>query len=118
MDSRQIFAVQIVIASVLVMLIYVPITIYKNWKHRKEGKSFTIKYLLLIAVPIMSLPVLFTDLLKWYEKVFIICMAGLYPTAYVIGIRQARNALRKIFGLPPVDNAGNVIKKEEKRDKD
>ncbi len=118
MDSRQIFAMQVVIAIVLTGLIYLPITIYKNWKHRKEGKTFTIKYLLLIALPIMSLPFLFTNLLRWYEKVFVIFVMGLYPVAYVLGIRQARNALRKILGLPPVDNAGNIIKKEEEEEEE
>jgi len=116
MDKREVFAMQIVIAIFFALIIYIPLTIYKNWKHRKEGKSFTIKYGLLIALPIISLPFLFTDLLMWYEKIFAIFMVGIYPVAYILGLRQVRNALRKIFDLPPVNNAGQVIKEDEKNE--
>ena len=112
MDERQIFAMQVCIFGLIALIAYLPLTIYKNWKHRKEGKSFTIKYGLLIMVPIGSIPFVFTDLMPWYTKVITIPLIFVYPALYIIGLRRSRDTIRRLFGLPPVDVAGQIIKDE------
>jgi len=114
MTKQDLFAMEILIAIFVALIIYLPITIYKNWKYRREGKSFTIKYLLLIALPIMSLPFLLADDITWYQKIIIVVILGLYPVLYMWGIRTSRDSLRKWLGLPPVDIAGQIIKQNNK----
>lgn len=113
------FGTQMLLAFFVTCALSIPIILYKYRKFKKEGKS--VKYLefkitMMIGLPIMSVPMLLSDLsLKW--KVIAIILAALSGIAYAYGLTSARKSFRKILGLPPEDEDTGEVIKEDKKEK-
>jgi hypothetical protein len=55
----------------------------------------------------------------WQITLIVIILMGAVGTLWVIGVDATQKALRKIFGLPPIDeHTGKVIEKEDEDNKD
>ena len=119
MNKYDFLMFQILVAMVVSAIIVIPISIYKHIKYRKEGKSvksLALKLTLKIGLPIISIPILLSDVLSWPWKIGIITLMGLGGILYLTGIEDTRDVIRKILGLPPVDeHTGQVIKEETKK---
>lgn len=122
MDETKLFAIRMLIAIFVYFITVLPIIYFRTKKFLREGKS--IKYLWLkvatmVGLPILSIPFLLSKSLTWSDKLIGIILAGMAGTLYVIGIDVIRDSVRRIFGLPPIDeNTGKVIEEKDKEKKD
>lgn len=111
------FDTQLLIAFGLSCAIGIPITLYKYNKNKRDGKSIKyleLKVLISVALPILSIPVLLSNMsFKW--KIIAIFAALIGIVSYVYSITSSRRTFRKVLGLPPEDeNTGEVIKGDKK----
>jgi len=71
--------------------------------------------LMAIVLPMLSIPIILSNL-SWLWKVVIIVIAALGGALWGIGIDAMQKALRKIFGLPPIDeDTGQVVKEKDEK---
>ncbi len=103
------------LAFLMTCVIGLPLTFFKYRQYKKTGKS--IKYLefkiaLAVGMPIISVPILLSNMsIKW--KLIAIILMLLSGVSYAYSLTSARKCFRKILGLSPEDeDTGEVIRKD------
>jgi uncharacterized membrane protein YhaH (DUF805 family) len=121
MEETKLFAIRMLIAIFVGLCILLPAIYFRAKKLIREGKSvkyLPIKMATAIGLPILSIPILLSNIF-WPWKILIIVIAAMGGASWVIGVDATQKALRKIFGLPPIDeHTGKVIEKEDEDNKD
>jgi uncharacterized membrane protein YhaH (DUF805 family) len=121
MEETKLFAIRMLIAIFVGLCILLPAIYFRAKKLIREGKSvkyLPIKMATAIGLPILSIPILLSNIF-WPWKILIIVIAAMGGASWVIGVDATQKALRKIFGLPPIDeHTGKVIEKEDEDNND
>lgn len=112
------FDVQLLIAFVVMLVIFIPTYLYKYRKYNKEGKST--RYLEFkiggaIAFPILTIMVLLRKDLPFTGKLFILLIAFIGMIAYAWFITSARRSFRKAMGLSLEDEGKKEHKEKDMR---
>jgi len=116
------FGLQLIVALAIALAVVYPLYFSMAKKYRMEGRS--IKYLwhklcIGVMMPILSIPILLSDVFPPLHKVVVILVAALAGLANLYSVTSARKSFRKILGLPPEDeHTGEVIKEEDKKKDD
>jgi hypothetical protein len=114
------FPEQILLALISSLALVYPIYFMLRKKYKSQGKS--IKYLIpklciFIVTPILSIPVLLSDVFDSLEKLVLIIVTIIGGLANYYSTTLARKSFRKVLGLPPEDeDTGEVIKDEKKEE--
>lgn len=112
------FPEQLILALAASIAVFYPVYFFLIKKYKKQGKS--IKYLMpklfiFIGIPILSVPVLLSDVFAPLEKLIVMTVAIIAGLANYYSVTAARKSFRKILGLPPEDeDTGEVIKEDKK----
>lgn len=121
MEETRLFVIRMLVAIFISFCIVLPVIYFRARKLIREGKSvkyLPIKIATAIGLPILSIPILLSNIF-WLWKILIILIAAMGGVSWVIGVDATQKALRKIFGLPPIDeNTGEVIEKKYKEKDD
>jgi hypothetical protein len=104
---------QLVVSMIVGISIGIPIYLTLFNKYRKVGKS--IKYLefkiaIYVVLPIMSIPILFSNRTLPFKLLTILAMF-LSAIIYAYNITSARRTFRKVMGLPPENEDTGEVEK-------
>ena len=97
------FRIQILLAVVVTCVISIPIILYKYKQYNKEGistKYLEFKITFVVAVIVMSVPVLLSDMSSEW-KLLAIILGLLAGILYAYSVTSVRRTFRKIMGYPP-----------------
>ena len=121
MNENDRITLGLLIAGFLSLVISIPATYSRAKKLVREGKcvkNLPLKMGAAISLPIVSLPVLLSNIF-WPWKIVIIIVAALGGASNIIGVDAAQMGLRQLLGLPTIDeNTGMIVKEKDDKDKD
>ncbi len=114
------FRIQLILALIASLIVAYPVYFIMLRKYKREGRS--IKYLIykvciIVMTPILSIPVLLSDVFSPFDKTIVIILGIAGGVIYLYSVTSARKSFRKILGLPPEDEHTGEVIKEDKKEK-
>jgi hypothetical protein len=106
------------IACLCGLSIVIPLTIFVTKKYLKEGKSvkyLSLKICMAVGIPVMSIPILLSDI-SWPREIVAIVFVASSGALYLFCLITGRGLFGQLLGLPAVHRDQSARKDEKDKE--